>query len=105
MEVTDNRDWRKDCRSERTASAKKETPAPIHTSLVPEQKRRLEARFANLERQNKELKAKLVELETAQKTKTKATRAASRDQEQQYESRTTDKLPKSTCHRSAAEDG
>jgi chromosome segregation ATPase len=40
---------------------------------VLDDKRRLEVRIANLERQTKELKAKLAELETAQTTNTKAT--------------------------------
>jgi hypothetical protein len=46
---------------------------PTQSSLLPEEKRQLEARIATLERQNKELKAKLVELETAHRPKTKAT--------------------------------
>lgn len=44
------------------------TPAPssLYFIHLPHEKRRLKARIANLERQNKERKAKLLELETTQ---------------------------------------
>jgi hypothetical protein len=45
------------------------------------------ARIAPLERQNKELKAKFVQVETAQMTKTKATSAASRGKNSNLEQR------------------
>jgi hypothetical protein len=75
-EVTDNRDWRKNCATGGRASAKRGTAASIQSSLLPDEKRRLEARIATLEKQNKKLKAKMAELETAQKTKNKASSSA-----------------------------
>jgi hypothetical protein len=75
--VTDNRDWRENCVTGGRASAKRGTAASIQSSLLPDEKRRLEARIATLEKQSKKLKAKMAELETAQKTKNKASTAAS----------------------------
>jgi hypothetical protein len=50
---------------------------PATSPLLPDEKQQLEARIAALGRQNKELKAKLVKLETTQKTKTKTRITAS----------------------------
>jgi hypothetical protein len=47
------------------------------SSLLPNEKQQLEVCIAVFERQKKELKAKLAELETSQNMKTKATIAAS----------------------------
>jgi hypothetical protein len=63
-------------------------------TLLPGEKRRTEALTANLEKQNKKLKAKLPELEDAQKTKMTAITAAS-----EKENKATCELQKGTSTR------
>jgi hypothetical protein len=80
VKVTDNNSWRRDCKTRGRGSTKRKTPESTPTSpcvtLLPDEKRWLEAHITALEKQNKELKAKLAELEAPQKTKMKFTIAA-----------------------------
>jgi DNA replication initiation complex subunit (GINS family) len=54
-----------------TASAKRKMMVSTPSFLLPDEKGLLEDHTATLERQNERLKAKLVEMETAQRTRTK----------------------------------